>query len=179
MGAGKGYLKDIGKSRLSDASAISGYTLVNSGAEMELFGLKSASMPMGKAIGDEPSIGKETSTKYYEEPEINRNSVTARTYELSGSLNFNTTTHRTLFANLCKALRSPAVFAFKCDLTLYDDNPVTTAYNGPLDGTNETPETEHFTENSFVYVVVSNFTPSQPDDGNVTNYRMTLKYTQL
>jgi len=164
------YLLDTGKSRIT-GSDISGYSKVNNGNEIELK-IISESMNIAKGIGQDPSLSKTDANGFFEEAEVARNSVENRSFTISGVLDFNISSHKTAFANLIKAVRSPAVFALSSDFTMNDDNPVNSSYNDLDDG--------NFDTNLFVYVVVRSFNASRSSDNeNIVDYTLELVYTQL
>ena len=164
------YLMDTGKAKISDGSAITSYSLVNSGAEIKL-NATSEAMPITKAVEQQPSLSEKDASIFFKEAEVNRNTVENRGFSVSGSLDFTVSGDRAIFANLISAVRSPAVFAFSSDFTLYDENPVNASYND-LDNGN-------FDENKFVYVIVKGFTPSKESStSNIVEYTLELVYTQ-
>jgi len=164
------YLKDIGKSRISDGSEISSYSKVNSGTEIELQ-ITNESMPISKATGNDPSLSAKDSNKFFQESEVTRNSVSNRKFTVTGVLDFNIAADKTTFSHLILAVRSPSVFAYNSDFTLNDENPVTSDYND-LDNKN-------FDTNKFVYVTINAFNPSRESTNhNIVDYTLELEYTQ-
>ena len=167
----KVYLLDTGKSRVGDASVINDYTRVNSGSEM-LLHANNVSMQIGKATTVDTSIARKDSIGRYKEGTVQSNSVSNRTYTVSGILDISKNTgtieapvypDQITFANLILASRSPALFALRCEFTDYDDNP---------NGVTSTLDT-NVIANSYVYVVITNFSPLvSADDQNIVDYNL-------
>ena len=164
----KVYLLDTGKSRVGDASVINDYTQVNSGSEM-LLHANNVGMQIGKATTVDTSIARKDSTGYYKEGTVQSNSVGNRIYVISGALNIKEASQKTIFANLILAERSPAIFALRCEMTEYDDNP---------NGDNGTAVLDtNLVANSYALVIVKSFSPmSSANDQNITNYNLECEF---
>jgi len=157
------YLLDTGKSQVGDASVITGYTQLNSGSEMLLFA-NNVSMQIGKATTVDTSIARKDSG-FYKEGTVQANSVGNRTFTIGGVLDIKVAAQKVIYANLIKSVRSPAYFALRCELTDYDDDPNGTNGDAVLD--------TNFIADSYVFVIVTNFTPvCSSDDQNIIDYAL-------
>ena len=85
------YLYDTGWSVLTGdgtGTTISDYEKINDGNQFVLYS-SSVGMSLGKAISANPSLAKQSSTKYYEEGQVQYNSVANRNFSISGVANIN------------------------------------------------------------------------------------------
>ena len=159
------FFYDTGWSELTSDGAgttITSYTKVNLGNQFGI-NINNTGFAIGKATNASPSLSKQNSTKYYEEGKVQYNSVGNRTFNLSGVINTEVTADQTLYANLIKMVRSPAIFAMKSELTMYGDDP-----NGAPDYSGTQSE---FGAGLYVYVVITNITVStSADDKNMIDF---------
>jgi hypothetical protein len=116
------YLIDTGKANLSDSTAISGYTKINSGNEFLVIAYN-VKMVVGKTVNPIISIGMKDSVGLYKEGGAQHNSAANRSFVVSGVLDKKKADGKTLFADLCRVARSPAIFGMSCELSQYADNP--------------------------------------------------------
>ena len=156
------YLIDTGYSALGDSIIISGYTQVASGAEI-LINATSVGMVIGKSVNADVNLGRTTSTGLYEEGSVQHNSVSNRTYNISGVLDNKLAADQLLYKYLIQITRSPAIFAMINELTKYSDDP-------QYDFTTATLGT-HLTAHQYQYVTFNNFSPmTRADDNNIIDY---------
>jgi len=156
MAKQKIYLQDT-KLSVVGGSAITGYTGVNSGTEFSI-DADSVSMVIGKTANADVNLGRFDFSLFYEEGDLQTNSVANRTYSISGVLDIGDparkATNKLIYKYLIQAVRSPAIFKMKCELSMYDDEP-----NGSLSG--------------YVYVVLTNFQPTtSADDNNIISFTL-------
>lgn len=158
------YMIDIGKSELSDVSTISGYTLVNSGSEMTI-DADNVSMQIGKSVTADIDIGRFDSTGYYKEGSVQHNSAANRSIVISGVLDISKSANQTIYQQLCLVARSPSIFAVRCELTNYADDPNST-YNDANLSTN-------IVAGKYMFFTFGNFAPTtSASDQNLILYQI-------
>ena len=151
------YLQDTKLSVVGSSSAITGYVGVNSGTEFSI-DADSVSMVIGKTANADVNLGRFDASLFYEEGDLQTNSVANRTFNITGVLDIGDpakkATNKLIYKYLIQAVRSPAIFKMKNELTIYDDEP-----NSSLSG--------------YVYVVLTNFQPTTvADDQNIISFTL-------
>jgi hypothetical protein len=125
----------------------------------------SVNMQIGKATTVDTSVSRKDSVGRFKEGTVQSNSVANRTFTINGVIDRKESAQQTVFANLILAVRSPAIFALRCELTDYDDNPLGDNGTSVLD--------TNLTANSYVFVVFTNFQPvTNADDQNIVDYSL-------
>ncbi len=162
------YFYDTGWSVLTGTgtgTTITDYSTINSGDQYAVAAI-STGLAIGKAVTTNPSLSKQNATKYYEEGKAQYNSVGNRTFTVSGVLDTEVTADQTSYSNLLLMIRSPAIFGFKTELTIYDDDPNVAQ--------NQAGQSE-FGSGLYVYVVPTNLTATtNAEDRNIIDYRLEL-----
>jgi hypothetical protein len=161
------YIIDTLKSVVG-GSAITGYTGVASGVEIGI-DANSVSMVIGKSATADVNLGRTDSALLYEEGDVQHNSVANRSYTISGVLDIGDpakkVANKLIYKYLIQAVRSPAIFALRCELTDYDDDAVGT-YNDSALSTN-------ITAGKYELVVFTNFSPTtSADDQNIIDFNL-------
>ena len=158
------YLIDTGKSEITDSVAITGYTKVNSGSEFHI-DADNVSMQIGKSVTADVDIGRMDSTGYYKEGSVQHNSCANRSIVITGVLDIKESANQTLFQQLCLIARSPAVFAVRCELTNYADDPHGTY--------NDTGLSTNITAGKYQFYTFGNFAPTtSATDQNLIIYQI-------
>lgn len=162
------YFVDTGKSEVGDATIITGYVQLNGGDQFSL-PCTDVSVTGGKAGNSSPDLGVVDANGYYKEAKVKHNSVSNRVFTLTGVIDKNIVAHAGLKLTLFKMNRSPAVFAFKSELTVDADNPNSVS---AISGQSE------FTAGDFMYVVVKEVTmKTVSSDTNIIDFNMVLELT--
>jgi hypothetical protein len=162
MGKQKVYVRDIGKSLLSDSTEISGYTKVLGGLDIPI-NANSVSCSGGKSVTVDVNLARLDSNGYYKEGSVQQNSVANRIYTINITLDNKVAYDKLLYKYLWQMVRSPAIFAFVCELTKYADNP-----NGSYTAS---ALSENILAGEYQYVVFNNPQVStSAEDNNIIDF---------